>query len=463
MATGKEIILWKDDVQGITYYRREGAKKAIIYAYFSLDSKRIRFSTKSTDRKQAAIVAQEKYALAGDGKSVKNISFRKLSKEFLEDKKNRVVESTYKQYKSILGYVDEFLGDIDVRKITDKKVKELEKWRRNYYKNHPKKISQKYKRNGKVIKNGREYSDDISNRTINLTVGLTIAVLNYAKSLGYIEQHHIPSTWKKLKERKREEWVEQQDFLKLYKYYENSGNVFYACIIGFCYFTGVRIMSEINRLQWKDVDFENQTVLIRNRKHKSQIVNSLVPLFPESLIILEKMKEMHRPVSGNNFVFRNKNGRQVQSINKSFKTAVKKCGLSDRITPYALRHSFATCMVESTGIPMQMIAKIMGHADTQMLEKTYGHLRDNVAANTALKEHAKSKKDGRISKSIVAEEVPTVVDIDMRSIFKMYDTLRGTYDESLVRQMKSGAKETKKVKKKKKKTELRIVGSDRKQ
>ena len=38
-----------------------------------------------------------------------------------------------------------FLGDIDIRKITDKKVKELEKWRRNYYKNHPKKISQKKK------------------------------------------------------------------------------------------------------------------------------------------------------------------------------------------------------------------------------------------------------------------------------------------------------------------------------
>jgi len=56
----------------------------------------------------------------------------------------------------------------------------------------------------------------------------------------------------------------------------------------------------------------------------------------------------------------------------------------------------------------------------------------------------------------------TVGDIDMRSIFKMYDTLRGTYDESLVRQMKTEAKEIKKVRKKKKKRELKIVGSDRK-
>ncbi len=208
-------------------------------------------------------------------------------------------------------------------------------------------------------------------------------------------------------------------------------------------------MSEINRIEWKDVDIDGKTVLIRNRKHKSQIVNSLVPLFPESIMILNKMKEMHKPVKDDDFVFRNKHGRQVQSINKSFATAVKKCRLSDRITPYALRHSFATFMVEDTAIPMQMIAKIMGHADTQMLEKTYGHLRDDVAAKTALKEHAKSKKDGRISNSIEEEEVQTVTDYKMGDIFRMLDTIRGTYDPKLMK------------KKGRKKYQLRIVGSDR--
>ena len=187
MASGKEIILWKDDIQGITYYRRKGTKKPIIYAYFSVNGKRHRLSTKTTDSKQAAIIAQEKYALACGGEEVRTVTFSQAAKEFLANKKHRVQKSTYDNYKVILGYVEQLLGDIDIRKINDKTIAELEEWRRTYYTKNPKKIIQKYKRNGKTIKNGRTFNKTVSNRTINLTIGLTLSVLRHASDMGHIK------------------------------------------------------------------------------------------------------------------------------------------------------------------------------------------------------------------------------------------------------------------------------------
>ena len=119
MNPGNEVVLWKDEALGITYYVREGGKKPVIHFYFSVDGKRIRLSSRTTDRKQAAIVAQEKFTLAKEGKQVKGLKFKQASKKFLEHKKNRVSSSTYENYKSILSYVDQFLGDHDVKQISN--------------------------------------------------------------------------------------------------------------------------------------------------------------------------------------------------------------------------------------------------------------------------------------------------------------------------------------------------------
>ncbi len=272
----------------------------------------------------------------------------------------------------------------------------MENFRRNYYKLNPKKKKQKYKRSGKSIRNGRKWNDKISNRRINLTMRLTISVMRFAYDQGYIDERSIPK-WSKLREKKREAWLNEKDFLKLYRYYEKK-NSFYACIIGFCYYTGARIMSEVNRIQWKDVNFEDKIVIIRNRKHKSKDVNTSVPLFPRTIHILETMKELNygdKPVKPNDFIF-TKNNRQIQSIRKSFATAVKKCELDENLTPYSLRHGFATLMIEKYDVPLSFISKIMGHADTQMLEKVYQHLRDDVVVERVLREHERSKDAGKV-------------------------------------------------------------------
>lgn len=43
------------------------------------------------------------------------------------------------------------------------------------------------------------------------------------------------------------------------------------------------------------------------------------------------------------------------------------------ITPYSLRHSFACACFYNTDIPIENIAKIMGHSTTRVTYDTYVH------------------------------------------------------------------------------------------
>ena len=54
-----------------------------------------------------------------------------------------------------------------------------------------------------------------------------------------------------------------------------------------------------------------------------------------------------------------------------------------RITPpsfHALRHTWAS-LAAMNGVPLMVVAKNLGHADTRMVEKHYGHLAPSYVAD----------------------------------------------------------------------------------
>ncbi|MDQ6972932.1 MAG: integron integrase, partial [Mariprofundaceae bacterium] len=67
------------------------------------------------------------------------------------------------------------------------------------------------------------------------------------------------------------------------------------------------------------------------------------------------------------------------SLQKAIRSAAKKTGISKRITSHALRHSFATHLLES-GTNIRVVQKLLGHADVKMTE-IYTHvLQQNLGA-----------------------------------------------------------------------------------
>ncbi|HEY7330178.1 MAG TPA: site-specific integrase [Gemmataceae bacterium] len=97
----------------------------------------------------------------------------------------------------------------------------------------------------------------------------------------------------------------------------------------------------------------------------------VVPLTPKVVEICRRLMEQH-PTGK---LFRTKNGLSWTKVNLSARVnfIAKKLGMEGRLMTYSARHSRATHLLESD-VPDATVAAILGHANTAMLYKHYGHL-----------------------------------------------------------------------------------------
>jgi integrase len=369
----KEEIFYTDPVLKICYYRR-GSNT--IYVYFSCDGNRYRFSTRTSDFQKAAQIANQKYKEAQEGYVVQVKTIFQVYKEFIEFKRlESKKDSTINDYEATVKFIYEKFGkDRDVGTITKKDIGDFILWRSNYYVNQKKQQS-KYKRNGKEIK-GKGFEQNIaSNRTINKTVGLLISILRFACfEREYITSDKIPS-FTRLTEEIRVEFIDEKELGLIFTYLIDKKMLYQACVVLFCFYSGCRYPNELNKLIWENIDFKNKVILFMNRKSKGKkVVNTRFPMLPVLEEILSEIKTWHPDSHPEDYVFREKDGIQIKNIRKSFQSAIKVCGLEEKIkSMYGLRHSFATHWIH-TKMPLNEIAHLMGHADTVMLERRYAHL-----------------------------------------------------------------------------------------
>jgi integrase len=59
-----------------------------------------------------------------------------------------------------------------------------------------------------------------------------------------------------------------------------------------------------------------------------------------------------------------------------FRRAVAKAGLPDKFVFHGLRHTYASDLVRH-GVPLEVIAKQLGHANSMAVSNTYGHLAEH--------------------------------------------------------------------------------------
>ncbi|WP_406130544.1 tyrosine-type recombinase/integrase [Streptomyces sp. NBC_00989] len=70
------------------------------------------------------------------------------------------------------------------------------------------------------------------------------------------------------------------------------------------------------------------------------------------------------------------------TLNYQWEVAKKRAGITKRLTPYSLRHFFASnCL--SNGIPITDVAEWMGHRNINMTFKIYRHLMPASVGRTA--------------------------------------------------------------------------------
>jgi len=132
------------------------------------------------------------------------------------------------------------------------------------------------------------------------------------------------------------------------------------------YATGVRV-AELTTLNLPDVDFGNQLVRVTGKRRKQRIVPFGDPAggaIRSYLDVREKFL-FNAPVSKRDeeALFLNYQGTRIttRSVGRMVEKYIRICAGMHNISPHALRHSFATHLLDS-GADLRDIQELLGHA-----------------------------------------------------------------------------------------------------
>lgn len=105
-------------------------------------------------------------------------------------------------------------------------------------------------------------------------------------------------------------------------------------------------------------------------------VECRIPILPEAKIIIDKYSSYHvknnerllLPVKSN------------QKMNAFLKEIAVLCGIDKNLTTHLARHTFATTITLTEGIPMETVSKLLGHTKIQTTQ-LYSKVTDNKISN----------------------------------------------------------------------------------
>ena len=146
----------------------------------------------------------------------------------------------------------------------------------------------------------------------------------------------------------------------------------YKAALSVAYGAGLRV-SEVANLKVSDIDSERMTLRVEQGKGQR---DRYVMLSPQLLELLRDWWRASRPqvwlFPGQNPI----NPMTPRQLNRAVHAAKDLAGISKRVSPHTLRHSFATHLLEQ-GVDIRVIQVLLGHAK---LETTALYTR--VALNT---------------------------------------------------------------------------------
>jgi integrase len=155
----------------------------------------------------------------------------------------------------------------------------------------------------------------------------------------------------------------------------NAGNGEFRRLVQAALQTGARY-SELARLQAGDFNPDSGTLAIRRSKTGKA---RHVVLTEEGVALFAELCAGRR---GDEIILRQPNGEPWGPSNQTqpLYRACHRAGIAPAINFHCLRHTYASHAVMN-GAPLHVVAHNLGHADTRMVEKHYGHLAPSYVAD----------------------------------------------------------------------------------
>lgn len=318
----------KDEVKSINNYLEE-VRLAIGSSYKELQLKRKMLSAKAV--KDLYLGAeQEVYSMS------------RLFSYHNESSTTDLKWSTLKHYYVTQRYLIKFLeqqynaSDIYLHQLDYKFVKDFEVFLRN----HKPKDHQKPLNNNGVMKH-----------IIRLK-----KMVNLALNLQWINNDPFATYKLKIQKVNREQLSE----LELKAIEEKKFGIERLDMVRdmfvFCCYTGLSYVDVSNLEQEHIVTGADGDRWIRTCREKT-LIPVIVPLLPKALIILDKYKDNERALYDGRVFPKISN----QKVNSYLKEIADRCDITKNVTFHIARHTFATTITLSNGVPIETVSKILGH------------------------------------------------------------------------------------------------------
>ncbi|MFA1710500.1 tyrosine-type recombinase/integrase [Peribacillus frigoritolerans] len=305
-----------------------------------------------------------------------SLSLEKFMIEWFQERKIQLQASTYEtQYIYFRTVIKPRLGHLKLQKITpmilQRFVNDLVK--ENHY----------------------------SEYTIHLIFRVLSAALKKATIIRLIKTNpSIGITLPKIRKKEIEIWSLEQInyFIAASKKTKRLTRCFVGFLIGFL--CGCR-EGEIMGLRWKDIDFDTNTIYIRQTltqkaeikagaKNNSSVRSVSIPakLIPELIchrqMIIEEKLLLGEKYEDNDLIICTQHGTPMipRNFRKEFYNLTDKIGLP-RIKFHSSRHSHVSLLIQQN-VNVKLISERLGHADISTTLDIYSHVSQNMQQSVAI-------------------------------------------------------------------------------
>ena len=328
------------------------------------------------------IKAEEKKRKIDEGSYVQNrdITFKRYCEEWLKMHEGTVKPITINNYRKKLNLANKYIGDVKVRSLERRQIIEARK----------------------------KIAEDHMTSTANSIVVSVKMVLNSAVDDKIISSNPTESikslkrTEQKITENSHRA-LSDNEIKLFFKYAEQYS--FLCNLYKFLLHTGMRC-GEATSLYWSDIDYKEDVIHIRKSMSRDEEDKAIIsdspkntssyrdiPLTEDLKAILKAQKELLSQSFGNvinPLIFVGQRGKMqsTATVDSNIRYVLSMIANdNNNLEPFSVhsfRDSYATIAVRN-GVPLLTVAKILGHANLNMLSQIYAQINNEDKKQAAEK------------------------------------------------------------------------------
>lgn len=195
-------------------------------------------------------------------------------------------------------------------------------------------------------------------------------------------------------ERRQTKYLEKEEITTLL---DGMGEKHWRLLTQFLLLTGLRA-GEALALERKDIDLEGRTIRINKTwastigqlspTPKTEAGNRVISIQEELIVIIKNIQAYFSAVRASygarsKLLFHNEKGEymSLRAYEKYFRSVCRRT-IGKPLTPHACRHTH-TAMLAAAGVPLETIARRLGHRDSGVTRRIYMHVTEDLARQDA--------------------------------------------------------------------------------